>query len=151
MTELKPCPFCGGFASVINVEFNDGDVWYRPECSECKCGWQENYESIGEAVNVWNLRAEGRRMTEQEVAMAEDIMSFAERNAYFHLTSKEFKALQNNVSEALQKQIPMKPKKIEEDNYGEKITYSICPICETTLLNKYCDNCGQLLDWRDKE
>ena len=56
MAELLPCPFCGGEANLIAVDYNDGDIWYRPECSECKCGWQENYETEDEAIEAWNTR-----------------------------------------------------------------------------------------------
>ena len=56
MAELKPCPFCGGEAVIIAIDFADGDTWYRPECSECKCGWQENLETVDGAIIAWNAR-----------------------------------------------------------------------------------------------
>lgn len=54
--ELNPCPFCSGEAVLIAVNFDDGDVYYRPQCSECQCGWQENYKTENEAINAWNIR-----------------------------------------------------------------------------------------------
>jgi formate dehydrogenase maturation protein FdhE len=51
---LKSCPFCGEIACITLEEFNDGDIWFRPECSVCECGWQENYETKDEAIEAWN-------------------------------------------------------------------------------------------------
>ena len=67
----------------------------------------------------------------------------------------EFKAL---AIEALERQIPKKPKEYEDKFYA-------CPICRNVLLHKwkkyntelmdksnglpYCLNCGQKLDWSD--
>ena len=60
--------------------------------------------------------------------------------------------------EALEKQIPMKPKEYEDKFYA-------CPVCGNVVLHKwvkyptklmpklaglpYCLNCGQRLNWRD--
>ncbi len=55
-SEMKPCPFCGGEAWLAHIAFNDKDVWYHPECSNCSCGWQENYETTEEAIARWNTR-----------------------------------------------------------------------------------------------
>ena len=62
--------------------------------------------------------------------------------------------------EAVKKQIPKKPKEYEDKFYA-------CPVCRNVLLHKwkkyntelmdksnglpYCLNCGQKLDWSDKE
>jgi formate dehydrogenase maturation protein FdhE len=54
--ELISCPFCGGEASLTHVEFNDGDIWYNPNCEVCNGGWNENYETKEEAVKAWNKR-----------------------------------------------------------------------------------------------
>ena len=64
----------------------------------------------------------------------------------------------NIVSEALEKQIPKKPKEYEDKFYA-------CPVCRNVLLHKwkkyntelmdksnglpYCLNCGQKLDWSE--
>ena len=48
--------------------------------------------------------------------------------------------------QALEKQIPMKP------DFTEDKEFALCPCCNGKgLLNKqkYCDNCGQKLDWSD--
>lgn len=48
--------------------------------------------------------------------------------------------------QALEKQISMKP------DFAEDKEFSLCPCCNGKgLLNKqkYCDNCGQKLDWSD--
>lgn len=53
-----------------------------------------------------------------------------------------------DLEEALEKQIPKKPNRHEEDIIGE---YYSCPNCLNNELSdiydQYCWNCGQLLDW----
>ena len=53
--ELKPCPFCGGEASMIKVDYVRGNTYCY--CTECKakspyCLTRE------EAINAWNRRSE---------------------------------------------------------------------------------------------
>ena len=55
---------------------------------------------------------------------------------------------------ALEKQIPKKPKKIEEEVYRYTDTYR-CPLCggnfSGTGIADYCYHCGQKLDWSDSD
>lgn len=49
---------------------------------------------------------------------------------------------------ALEKQIPKKP------DFTEDKEFALCPCCNGNGLadkQKYCDNCGQKLDWSDTE
>lgn len=39
-----------------HVEFLDNTLWYNPQCSQCKAGWNENYETKEEAIDIWNNR-----------------------------------------------------------------------------------------------
>ena len=54
MSELKPCPFCGGNASVRKES-----MWYEVCCDDCPCNvgrcWFAKRE---EAIEAWNRRAE---------------------------------------------------------------------------------------------
>lgn len=66
MTELKPCPFCGGEASLYCDRYNK----YFCGCEKCcfyygieiedGCelhdGWIAIYHTIDEAVEAWNRR-----------------------------------------------------------------------------------------------
>lgn len=48
--------------------------------------------------------------------------------------------------QALEKQIPKKP------DFTEDKEFALCPCCNGNGLadkQKYCDNCGQKLDWSD--
>lgn len=50
--------------------------------------------------------------------------------------------------QALEKQIPKKP------DFTEDKEFALCPCCNGNGLTdkqKYCDNCGQVLDWRDEQ
>ena len=52
---LKPCPFCGGEATII------GDDYYWCQCLNC---WAETLgsEDVQQAIEYWNRRAEdGKR------------------------------------------------------------------------------------------
>lgn len=53
---LKPCPFCNKKAWLASIEFRDGDIWFSPQCSECKAMWKENYETKEDAISEWNKR-----------------------------------------------------------------------------------------------
>lgn len=49
---------------------------------------------------------------------------------------------------ALEKQIPKKP------DFTEDKEFALCPCCNGNGLTdkqKYCDNCGQKLDWSDEQ
>ena len=55
MSELKPCPFCGGEAKVFG---NYEDTNYHVNCTndECGCCWVANYETEEEAIEAWKGR-----------------------------------------------------------------------------------------------
>ena len=55
MTELKPCPFCGGEAVMLGTE----QRWFNPACSnpDCGCEWTDSYATEAEAIEAWNNRA----------------------------------------------------------------------------------------------
>jgi hypothetical protein len=64
------------------------------------------------------------------------------------------------IIDALKKQIPKKPvNKTKHDNstakHYENCNIVVCPLCNGRLKlkskGKYCDKCGQALDWSDTE
>lgn len=62
MTDLKPCPFCGGEAEFSLGKTGDGDDWHYLECSECEAmGPRVKYADHNIAVKealaeAWNTR-----------------------------------------------------------------------------------------------
>lgn len=60
MSELKPCPFCGGEPQrSSNVAYdNQADFeWFEVKCSNCTCSVGP-YETTGAAIEAWNARWE---------------------------------------------------------------------------------------------
>lgn len=59
MEKLKPCPFCGGKASIDEITANpfsneDESMW-AVGCEKCNIGWYKETEA--EAIATWNRRA----------------------------------------------------------------------------------------------
>lgn len=52
---LKPCPFCGGEADVIEHIF-EIDSTYGLQCKKCKAKTYQFYESEEKAIESWNRR-----------------------------------------------------------------------------------------------
>ena len=66
------------------------------------------------------------------------------------------------AKEALEKQIPKKPRKQVIDLYLSKATEVLCPVCNKSVCTwitldshskkkPFCPNCGQALDWGDEK
>ena len=56
---LKPCPFCGGKASMFCVEQPDGTLTYEVDCENKDCDVSACtmlYPTKHEAADVWNRR-----------------------------------------------------------------------------------------------
>lgn len=54
------------------------------------------------------------------------------------------------AKEALEKQIPKKPKLKITGTTGWNTAYH-CPVCNGFVTKGYCWHCGQALDWSDTE
>ena len=55
MAELKPCPFCGGEASIRKID----NVWYVVGCDDCSCDVGRHwFYTREEVVEAWNRREE---------------------------------------------------------------------------------------------
>lgn len=66
MTDLRPCPFCGGHGAKI-AKLPDGDVCYVA-CNVCHAATRE-FDKPENAAAAWNRRAEpeNRALTLEEV------------------------------------------------------------------------------------
>lgn len=76
MSELKPCPFCGGEAELhqsYDMDTNEVDGWFvwcnNKEC-ECAPETREHFTEA-EAIVAWNTRAERIYATGGIIAQAE--------------------------------------------------------------------------------
>ena len=62
MTDLKPCPFCGGEAELETRKGCSGMTQYRYRCSECHAAKGRWHGGISghpwTAAEAWNARAE---------------------------------------------------------------------------------------------
>lgn len=85
-----------------------------------------------------------------------ELIDHAQLDDIFCLTSKEFNEFSAEVLGSLEKQIPMKPKAVED-----KIRR--CPTClgqatfqtwkhgyPVVIKMNYCQNCGQKIDWGEE-
>ena len=56
---LKPCPFCGGKASLFSVELTDGSIVYEVDCENKACEVSSCtmlHDTREAAAAVWNTR-----------------------------------------------------------------------------------------------
>ena len=60
MSNLKPCPFCGGEAQTTLRNIGDsGEDFWSVECFDPECGCDFClYTTEAEAIEAWNTRAE---------------------------------------------------------------------------------------------
>jgi len=69
MSELKPCPFCGG-EDIEIVHCEEGCCGAKPRLMECKCGcslWV-SAQNDNEAIATWNTRP-----NDAKAVIAEDV------------------------------------------------------------------------------
>lgn len=58
MTELKPCPFCGGGAYIHRTDFLNAESVYGVRCCDCESSSSQLYDTELEAIEAWNTRYE---------------------------------------------------------------------------------------------
>lgn len=67
MTELLPCPFCGGAGEIVKISFPQRDRGRYPTCTNYGCiahvteqdeqgGTIVDFKTDAEAIRLWNTR-----------------------------------------------------------------------------------------------
>lgn len=89
MSELKPCPFCGGEAEMLTAESMHGGNLYGVMCNCCACR-TDVFDNEAEAIEAWNTRADDyRQAAEYWQRMYEQ--TFAERTCHNVSTTNNFR------------------------------------------------------------
>ena len=75
-----------------------------------------------------------------------DLMEYVKKIDFFHMTSTEFRDFEVEISEAVEKQVSVKPMSEITEIRGLQ---HICSSCWGFIgyLHSYCENCGQAIDW----
>ena len=77
-----------------------------------------------------------------------ELIEYAKKIDFFHMTSKEFRDFEVEISEAVEKQVPVKPTSEITEIGGLQ---HVCNSCWGFIgyLHSYCENCGQAIDWEE--
>lgn len=70
MTELLPCPFCGGQARIFHFSSAIRDEVWRAVCDKPFCAQGPDGCTEAEAIAAWNSRAERGTLTVEQVREA---------------------------------------------------------------------------------
>ena len=85
MSELLPCPFCGGEAETLTAEsMNDGYL-FCIMCNDC-CSRGDVYDNEAEAIEAWNKRVKRypESLAQRMIADGYEYELFELRNDYEH-------------------------------------------------------------------
>ena len=50
----EACPNCKSPTVLKYIEFEDGEVWYNPQCEKCELMFKHNFKTKEESVIAWN-------------------------------------------------------------------------------------------------
>ena len=56
MTELKPCPFCGCSAEIMEMPNGGLRMLYWVECRGCFTKSQTSFDNASASITAWNRR-----------------------------------------------------------------------------------------------
>ena len=56
---LKPCPFCGSEAHIIERKPHETVLFYQVQCSTCSAGLSAGFARETDAIKAWNRREDG--------------------------------------------------------------------------------------------
>ena len=89
-------------------------------------------------------------MTYEEAIKALKLINTSRVHPFYNW--EEMSEVRDMAIEALEKQIPKKPK-AKDDNFA--MSYGICPNCNNIVDdwndNRFCNECGQAIDWEGME
>ena len=118
-------PVCGCGCS-MTAKSNCDDCYYKSEHSEMGATWS--------VCNQYSDLSEATRACENS------------KECKLKITHKQ-------VREAIDRQIPKRPHNIKTAPSNCYISYGDCPCCNANVFEyqHYCIDCGQKIDWGDKE
>lgn len=132
MPELKPCPFCGGEAHVVEGMYSSYQEGYAVRCRHCaltlgasgrlgECyEWSCCYETEAEAIEAWNTRA-------VEVC---EVVGFADAEPLPIIPERTCKLYKNGNCSVC-------------GAYIETITHAVYEMGDMFACSpRYCPNCG---------
>ena len=65
MNKLKPCPFCGGEAEIIEHEYVGAPNTYGCICMKCNSQSYQFFEQPNKAIEAWNRRVNDGQIQER--------------------------------------------------------------------------------------
>ncbi len=110
MTELKPCPFCGGNARMLRHELgimgrSGYDWWHAIQCQRCNAavGYDDNrYRDKSDAIRAWNTRAPSPELTaaNERIKVLEEGIHKALLECGTHFDQAKKKPLQESLAKS---------------------------------------------------
>ena len=78
MSELKPCPFCGGEAEMLTAESMHGGYLFGIMCDDCRSRG-DVYDTEAEAIAAWNTRVDYHGYEQAAIEAWESIKAWNSR------------------------------------------------------------------------
>ena len=75
MTDLKPCPFCGGTNVHVDMDYRVGIPVWVVDCNGCATSGPVVNEAEGEAaaVEAWNRRTPGPKLRTRTGSLSDEV------------------------------------------------------------------------------